>query len=198
MTPPATGPKRHDAIALRLGLKKSAFPNLPASLKDAGLSYLALRLPGGKASLVELARLSVDDRVKAFVDAWDMLAGGDQDSCLLENVCAAVNIGPAEFVGEICRSAYRWNMDLSTLLAMMSQPAIVDKMTEFALEPAGHKDREMLLKSSGFLPLPKGSRTTIHVSAQAAAVAATENGLPSFEDDVTQNVRVIRGEVIDE
>lgn len=136
--------------------------------------------------------------MKAFVDAWDLLSPSDQEKVPLEQICAAVGISAAEFVGELARGAYRWNMDVSTLIAMVSQPAIIDKMTEFAMEPDGHKDREMLLKSSGFLPLPKGARTTIHVSAQAAAVAATENGLPSFEDDVTNNVRVIRGEVIEE
>ncbi len=181
-------------IANRLNTSPHGKVRLPPMARNAGLSYVAMRLDGGKDALMELARLSEDERMQKAVDAWDRLSASDQVAVRLEMICEAAELSPSEFVGEIARAAYRWNMDVSTLIAMLAQPRIVEKMTELAEHPDGHHDRKMLLQSSGFLPLPKGARTTIHVSAQAAAIASTERGLPSFADDVMENVKVIRGE----
>jgi hypothetical protein len=54
----------------------------------------------------------------------------------------------------------------------VNHPRVVEKSVEMALTDEGIEDRTLLAKATGFLPTPKGSRTTVNVAANANAQSA--------------------------
>jgi hypothetical protein len=60
------------------------------------------------------------------------------------------------------------------LLTWVRQPEVVEKTIQMALKPSGVKDRQMLHKATGFLPMPKNTSTVINNRAHSDARATTK------------------------
>jgi len=166
---------------------------------EGGLAYASRALAGGRAALIELARLSGHDRVRAVVAEWDGLGINKRAHTRLEALCEACELTPAEFLGAVVEAAFAHNTDVSKLLLAVSTPRIVQKSVRHALTNAGFRDRQMLLEAAHIVPKGGG----INVSAQAVAAAkssaatltaAPPTGLPRFEEDTRMIVDAVRAE----
>ena len=165
----------------------AAAKRIPPALKlpfKIGLAYVASLLPGGLTSMMTLARYSPNPRVLGVVERWSTLPAADRKSAVIDDICFACEISPAEFIGEIARAAYSQSMDISKLMASIGQPLAVKAMTEQAASPDGVADRRMLFQTTGLLPSPQGH--TFNVSADARTqlqtVIVPEGTLLPFEE----------------
>jgi hypothetical protein len=163
-----------------------------------GLAYAARYLPGGKNGLMELARGCGDDKVQSVVKAWDTLTSGGRRRTKLEDLCVKECLSPGEMLARVAQDAHDTGLDVSKLIRGVAHPRVLQASIKQALKAEGHRDREMLFKSSGFLPTPTGPTFNNNVSAKAQAAAVTEpvKGLPSFEQDIMTSAITVRGEQV--
>ena len=179
-----------EGTARRLGLARPAVHRLPMF---GTLAYVASRLPGGKRTFMEYARLCESEHIKVLVGHWDSLSDYDQRRASLEDLCEVCGVKPHELVGAVASAAFRWNADISTLVAAVASPKVMETCVERALQANGFRDREMFFKASGLLPTPAAS--SIHILNAAAARTTTtgaDSGLPSFEEHVLTFSEIIR------
>jgi len=162
--------------------------------QTSALAYVARFLPGGKAGLVELARLSDDERVQAVVADYDSLDKCRRQNTRLEVLCEGHGIAAREFLGAVVSAAFDYSTDLSRLIAALAQPRVVTAAVRNAVRQPGFRDREMLLQSSGFAPTPKGIsiQTTAVAGAKASAADEKATGLPSFAETITMAAEAAR------
>jgi hypothetical protein len=161
-----------------------------------GLAYASRALPGGKASLIELSRLSKHESVTAVLKVWDEWSANKRRQTALEIACEAAGVEPAEFLSRTVEAAFKHNTDISKMLAAVNMPRVVGATVKNAMKERGFKDREVLLKHSGLLPTPGGQQINVQAIAQAknqAAVVVPQNGLPSFEDAALIGMKAVRG-----
>jgi hypothetical protein len=183
---------RSAGTARRLGLPAPFVANPP---RLGTLAYAASRLPGGKWTFIDFARLCQDECVKALVYRWDTLSHYDQRRTSLEALCEAVGVEPAKLLGEVVTAAYGYNQDVSNLVAAVMHPKVVQASIDRALEPDGIEDRRFQFQHSGFLPSPRGPAVNEYNSMRPTAAVSVENsGLPRFEDGVIATSRMLRGE----
>jgi hypothetical protein len=184
---------RSAATASRIGLTRPFVAKLP---RLGTLAYAASRLPGGKWTFIDFARLCQDECIKALVYRWDTLSHYDQRRTSLEALCEAMGIEPARLLGEVVAAAYQYNQDVSNLVAAVIHPKVVQASIDRALEPEGIDDRRFQFQHSGFLPSPRGPAVNVYNSLRpTVAVNAPENsGLPRFEDGVIAISSMLRGE----
>lgn len=165
------------------------------------LSRITSKLPGGKRTFIEYARLLVetDPRFAVMLDIWDESKPGDQDRLSLEGLARAADISPGELLGKVTQVAYEHNTNLANYMASVHQPDIVEHTINRALTDDGFKDRKLILESLGFAPTPKGPSILIQnkISAQASAGDGGKGnmGLVPFEDDVMEISPAARGVV---
>lgn len=166
-----------------------------SAMPGGGLAYAARALPGGRASLMELARLSESPKVKEIVAEWDKLTPTRRGKTRLEVLCDSFGLSPGEFLGAVVKAAFEHNTDISKLILAVNTPRIVQKSVQQALKQKGFKDREMLMQAAGIAPKGGG----IHVTAQAVAASKSqagsqERGLPPFEQDAVLISEAVRGD----
>ena len=97
-------------------------------------AYITRRVRGGKFGFMELAELAAESHpwVRQVVEVWNSLAYDDQRRVALEDVCAAAEIPPEDFLGPVIGWAYKNDLDVSELLA-----AIICPLKELALMTLG-------------------------------------------------------------
>jgi hypothetical protein len=177
----------------RLGLAR---PVVRRSALFGTLAYAASRLPGGKHTLMEYAHLCEDEPIKALVCHWDSLSGYDQRRTSLENLCEVCGVEPHELVGAVAAAAFRWNADISTLIAAVAHPKVMEACVDRAVQANGFRDREMFFKASGLLPTPAASSIRIfNTAATGTTTTGADSGLPSFEEHVLTFSEIIRNAV---
>jgi len=177
-----------EGTARRLGLVRPAVHRLPLF---GSLAYAASRLPGGKHTFMEYARLCATERIKALVSHWDSLSDYDQRRASLEDLCEVCGVEPHELVGAVASAAFRWSADVSTLIAAVAHPKVMEACVNRAVQANGFRDREMFFKATGLLPTPAASSIRIFNTAQATTTGA-DSGLPSFEEHTLTFSEVIR------
>jgi hypothetical protein len=194
LTKPDLSTKRQIARALKV--KKAMLMKMPFK---GNLSFAISKIPGGKHTFLEFARMSENAEVKNLVAKWDSLKIADKQKCSIDDLCNAMGMRPLDLLKEVTGIAYEYNTDLSNFIAAVAQPRVVEAGIKKAMKPDGVDDRRMLHQHSGFIPSPKGPSITVNASAQAAAAAKTtvqgdDNGLPDFEQSSRTTVSAIRGD----
>jgi hypothetical protein len=162
---------------------------------EAGLSRYCQAL-GGEENLIELARLSPDSKMRQVVQVWDRLTAEERRTIPLDQVLASVDQPAEDFLAEMVRAAHRHSVDFAGLALGLQLPSVVQATVKNALTPKGTKDREMILKHAGLLPVPSNSFTAIRkqINTQINTTPPPEApGLPSLEADNLEDVRVQRG-----
>ena len=182
-----------EGTARRLGLVRPAVHRVPLF---GTLAYAASRLPGGKRTFMEYARLCEGEPIKALVCHWDRMSGYDQRRTSLEDLCEVCGVEPHELVGAVAAAAFRWNADISTLIAAVAHPKVMEACVDRALQANGFRDREMFFKASGLLSTPAASSIRIFNTAAARlTTTGAETGLPAFEDSTNTFSEIIRNAV---
>jgi hypothetical protein len=156
------------------------------------LAYAASRLPGGKHAFMEYARLCTEERIKALVHRWESLSPSDQRRVSLEELCVACEVDPPELVGAVAAAAFRFNSDVSTLIAAVAHPKVVEASIDRALQPDGIHDRKMLFQHSAFVPVPASSTINVNNLMLSKVAMAEISGLPDFSDTIMETADVVR------
>jgi hypothetical protein len=161
-----------------------------------GLAYAARYLPGGKNGLMELARGCGDEKVQSVVKAWDAMTSDGRRRTKIEDLCVKECLSPGEMLARVAQDAHDTGLDVIKLIRGVAHPRVLQASIKQALKAEGYKDRELLMKTSGFLPTPTGQTFNVNASAKAQAAAVTEpvKGLPSFEQDIITTAVVVRGD----
>lgn len=171
---------------------------IPRAEREHGsLAYAARLLKGGKEALIDLARCSADEKVQAVVAEWDGFSSHQKRHHQLEPLCEGHSLSAGEFLGRVAQAAHDTGLDISRLIAGLEHPRVVQKSIQMAMRQNGFKDREMILKHSGFLPTPAGPRINVNASATAqnanVIVPEQTQGLPSFENQMVRTLNAVRG-----
>lgn len=164
-----------------LGIKEGdvlGVPKIEPLLKQSGLlekvwSYL-------ETSADEIARLLVAQKYK-------LSNVSQRNSVPFEAYCVAAGIETKRALGIIISEVYSQNEQAALLMASAAQPSVVQATIDRAIEAGGSRERDMLLKHSGFVPVPKTSVTIVRgghnvIGDQVNQVAV----LPPIESVVRQ------------
>lgn len=183
-------PGSRDKAVARLGLEKLPF-DIPLNM--------VLRGVGGFEGAMEYAALLAvsDEKYQRLMYLVSTASLSDRKVLKAGDWLKAADIDPSEFVGDIAKVAYKMNADAGAFIAAIAHPQIVSTAVKAAKKvKGGAKDREMLFKALGFLPVPKSAN--IHIHAQTAVVEEEKvEGMPSFDVDSLDTAGDLMGEVID-
>ena len=119
----------------------------------------------------------------------------------MEDLCAAADLTPDEFLGAVIPVIYRRNQDISRIIAAMAQPKVLEATIQSAQTQWGSLDRQMLHQASGFLPTKAGQqinidnrKQTVVAGGKISSVEPGAAGLPSFEQDMIEGSKTLRGD----
>ena len=183
-------PGSRDKAVARLGLDKLPF--------DIPLNMVLRGVGGFEGALQYAAMLAQsDERYMRLMYLVENASPSDRKVLKAGDWLKAADIDPSDFVGDMARMAYKMNADAGAFIAAVAHPQIVQAAVKSAKKvKGGVKDREMLFKAVGFLPVPKSAN--IHLHANTAVVEKEETvGMPSFEADSIETAGDLMGEVID-
>ena len=145
-----------------------------------------------------------DKRFSKVTYAYDHLSEVDKKSIRLEDLLAAAEITPDQFLGEIIPALWRRNTDIAKLIATIHQPAVMEATIEAAKGQFGMPDRKMLLDMGGLLPQKPGMQIMIDNSRKSISMenqgkvsiedVTSGPGLPPFEQRGIDMAQVIRGD----
>jgi hypothetical protein len=111
---------------------------------------------------------------RKIVELYYSLPRNKRNLIPLEGYCAAAGLDPRVVLDLIVRASSLVSRQAAAMLSSAAHPAVVEKNIDRALDDTNEKSdkyMEMLHKHEGFLPIPKGTQTTIQVTQNAQAVA---------------------------
>lgn len=174
---------------------KGATPCLSAALRE---------LPGGVWAFIELFRQvkpePEDDRAKVLAAWFEMQV---TDKTRPEDVAEAAGISAAHLLGLISETLFTLQVPSAHIVRNANFSALMKKTMKFAGQKDGFRDREMIFKGMGEVPLPQG--TIIHnhpmaiagagARADAAAAASTsgDTDAPDMESETLSFTDMLRG-----
>ncbi|HEV2172525.1 MAG TPA: hypothetical protein VGR71_03110 [Nitrospira sp.] len=194
------------AVNQRAAEKIGQHSDLPTVLPFSSTLAFAFRYIGGISAAIEAARLvgEKDERFRMVVYAYEETPESDRPKLKLEALCETAGIPTSEFLGSTIAAIHSRNVDIGKLIASAAHPKVVEATIENAQTRNGFMDRKMMHDHVGFLPLPKGMNINIDNSKKTLVAGGESNlrpvenlsrtALPSFEDDITQGTRALRGD----
>lgn len=171
---------------------------IPGTLDHAFLQV------GGRDTAIAMTRLAShkDEQLEEFLTLYDDIPSTNRhDPGMLEKLCLAVGLHPAEYFGKVCAIAYRYNFDVATFTAAAASPLVIQKAAEFAMEKDGFRDRELILKASKILELSplvqvQQNQSTVNVSSNLPQIGSTANRVQNALADNLPPLQ-IEGEILD-
>lgn len=175
-------------------------PVLPTTTARKTLEYAASKINGGKEAFIEYARMASNDvpEICAFLEIWDQQTKYVRQKWTLDQFAHCANVPWPKLIGAVAAAAASYNADVSDLVAMTSMPEVIQASIDSAKDSGetSVRDRELLMKHGGFLPVPKGSVINIANSAQANAASSASAGdgagVPDFSDTILSSADVVR------
>ncbi len=145
---------------------------------------------GGRETAIAMTRLGShkDPQLGEFIRLYDESTASRRDEPgILEQICLASGLHPADYFGRIMEVAFRYNFELTRFTAAVASRVVMEKAAEFAMSKEGFKDRELILKTTKHLetsPLVSVSQTqqTLNVSSN----------LPQISGHISE---IVRGEL---
>lgn len=137
---------------------------------------------------MELAQFApqLDQGCAPVIEEWNRLCG-QKKTVSIDTICQAKGVDPFHFLGVVCEAAVKYRDNASLIIAALSMPNVIERSVKTALTKDGFKDRELLAKHSGFIPVPAGAT---FVNTFAAKVEQNNEGgtpgatIPSFENTI--------------
>lgn len=130
-----------------------------------------------------------------FLEFWDSQSDYVKNRWTLDQFAHHSNVPADKIFSVAAKAAFRYNADVSDMIAMASMPQIVETSVKSAKKQTGKnsfRDRELLMKHSGFVPVPQGSVINVNNSNQAIAAASSSAGVPDFSDTISETADVVR------
>lgn len=180
----------------RDGQQERTTQDLPTMPSINALSFTIRYLPGGRVRFLEFVKLAAmngDVAADAWWKVFSDLSPTQRDRCNFDDVCTASGVKPSALLAGIVGHGMEAATDMGNLVAAALHPEVIAKAGESALRIDGphaevaQVDRIHLLQARGFLPIPKGAQTHLHVTAnaQAAASSVTDPSVPKFASDMS-------------
>jgi hypothetical protein len=154
-------------------------------------------LEGGRRRFLELTSLAVANHGVAASAWWEVfqtLNAYQMSKVSFDDVCAASGVKPSDLMSEVISAAMTLGTEVADLVQATMHPQVVSQMTKSAMRITGkyvdtaQKDRFAMLQHSRWLPVPKGASIVVNANSsansKAAAAAAQEPSMPSFDEDV--------------
>jgi hypothetical protein len=135
-----------------------------------------------------------DPRVD-LIFAWNTLTDKQRKAITPEKLCERAGISPGRLLVLVEESARERNQITSSIVRSMNATTVVHKAVSYAKRKEGFKDREMLLKSSGFVPMPSGTHitnTAVSNSKSGAVVGRLDESLEEMEEDTLEFTEIVR------
>ena len=144
----------------------------------------------GRATFLDYAREAKHEGVIKMIEVYDGLSPRDKSRAKITDLCGAGGLSFAELLGEVAAISFTQSADLSTLIAAVNHPKVVQATVKHAMKFEGDKDREMLHKHANFIPTPKGSNTIVqfrnNINNLPNLPAPDTGELPTFEFDTVE------------
>lgn len=117
----------------------------------------------GMRDAIEYIRMSNSPVARKFLKLYDDQPPVNRKVLPIEAYCIVLKIQPVTLLGIITEACFSSRDDVSTLIASVAKPKIVQDTIASAsiLGPDGFRDRQMLLQHGGFLPQNKNQ--TIYI-----------------------------------
>ncbi len=179
-----------------MAAKKLAKKGLGTRRPQSLLAMALRHLPGGWRRSLEYADHAAKDgdpQMQRLLKCYADLTARERQAVTLEHLCDLAGILPADFFGRIASIAYELGQHAANLIAGAHHPEVVATTIRNAKKPGGFRDREALLKHSGFVPVPRGSRINIGFQTNIEAPARPASLRP-FEEETLHLTRVLRDE----
>jgi hypothetical protein len=157
----------------------------PIRALSDGLNYVALFLPGGLENMIDLARLSEDEKAQEIARQWNALPRRDRKNTSLDELCAAAGVRAAKFLGVVVTTGYELGMDLNGVVAAIANLDTMRAHMDRVVKRGGFRDRHRILQSTGIWP--RSDRPT------ADRPRFEFEGLGSFEEDTIESTRLLEG-----
>lgn len=154
--------------------------------KEPQITHILAQLPsGGVKRAIEFLRGSDQPEARKFISLYDDLPSSARTLLPFESICLACKIPTRRMMEVITGACFEQTANMSALLAAASHPQVVQKTVSAAKNIAyGAKDREMLHKHSGFIPVPKNTTNII-----------SRGAIQQNLQDNSQNLTITPGEV---
>lgn len=169
---------------------------LPTTTSRKSLQLAASKMNGSIEMFVEYVRMgSVENpEVIPFLELWDSQPETTRRRSTLDEFAHLSNVKADKILSVAAGAAFRYNADVSDMMAMAALPDIVEASINSGKGPGDYawKDREMIMKHSRFLPVPQGNTINIANTNQAAVVATGSAGIPDFSDFVKETTDTVR------
>ena len=115
------------------------------------LRHVREGIPGGVETMVTLASLSRDDRVRAIADRWTSLSRKAKQTVEFEQLCRNVGIDGGHFFSAIAATAFELRMDVSGFIGSLECWTV--QVPTFPQQATAVKDtamREQFFKAAAF------------------------------------------------
>ena len=154
--------------------------------KQPRVTSFLRQLPGGFEVVMEYLRGNDDPDAVKFLDVYDRL-GDDASVIGFEGICAAAGVQGRKLYHYLVGEATIEGENQMALLTAIKAPGVINATLDMALQPQGHRERNLVAKASGWLPRPKGSQTNININNGRINQGNTTNvALPAFDLDIRE------------
>jgi hypothetical protein len=157
----------------------------PIRATSDGLNYFAFFLPGGLDNVIDLARLSENEKVQEVARRWNALPRRDRKNSSLDELCKAAGVTHSKFLGVVVGTAYELGIDVGDVMGAIANVQTMPAHMDRVVKRGGFRDRERILQSAGLYP--QNGRPT------ADQPPFEIEGLGSFEEDTLESTRFLQG-----
>jgi hypothetical protein len=128
-----------------------------------------------------------------YRDCYLSLGPKDQRDHWPEQLCDLANVKPKQLVQTVLGAVWDSNAVESSMVSAMALPKVLQATAEFAQLPGGHRDRELMLRTTGRLPDRHGTSIQIYNRSSAEAgeikLESQSIGLKSMDEEVVEMTR---------
>src|SRR5881296_13935 len=154
--PPPTEGQIMDSIVQKLKVADSPLAVAFSSLDGGWRNYIRYVIQAAKEGDTEMQR---------FMNALNGLSARERLTVSPEDVCDMAGVSVEDLIGAVLPLIWRYSRLRSSIVAATHDPVVLRTTAAYAMRPDNQHDREIFLKATGTLPIPKGSVTAIFNSA---------------------------------
>lgn len=136
---------------------------------------------------INYLRRSDDEDIIELLDVFDALPKKDQCTIMPEQLCDLAKIKPSQLFGAVSGALYEFGENEARLITAVNFAPVVERVAKVAKGNGqfASKEREMFLKSTGYLPTPKNPGINVDMRHQTLVADGRQlGGLPSIEREV--------------
>jgi hypothetical protein len=139
----------------------------------------------GQAIAIEYLRASESKSAKKFLEVYDDATQSERDALTFEEFAAAAKVKSNILLGDIVAASATLSDATAKITALLAQQEIVASTVARAKTDAGIKEKEIILKHTGFIPSPKGGpQVNVQLNNNVNNQAKEDSYLPPMDVDI--------------